>query len=225
MAKALLFIPFSIPLPYIKSWNEKVLTIKSNKLTQNIGRFALLLGFRTNIAVHGGALVVIGILIFIFQMTKTILKLEKINTLAAFVLSALACLLLTITAGFLLSWNLAFGETFDHLSILLSHMTLGLAGWFTLLIMGLSYKMVPMFSLSHGFTNKWTDSALYTYLIGLAVTFISYWVHMPTIRAVGLLLLFIGYGFFALDIKEILAKRVKKKLTKTLFFFVYGDLE
>ena len=218
MAKALLFIPFSIPLPYIKSWNEKVLTIKSNKLTQNIGRFALLLGFRTNIAVHGGALVVIGILIFIFQMTKTILKLEKINTLAAFVLSALACLLLTITAGFLLSWNLAFGETFDHLSILLSHMTLGLAGWFTLLIMGLSYKMVPMFSLSHGFTNKWTDSALYTYLIGLAVTFISYWVHLPTIRAVGLLLLFIGYGFFALDMKEILAKRVKKKLEKPFSF-------
>ena len=220
MAKALLFIPFSIPLPYIKSWNEKVLTIKSNKLTQNIGRFALLLGFRTNITVHGGALVVIGILIFIFQMTKTILKLEKINTLAAFVLSALACLLLTITAGFLLSWNLAFGETFDHVSILLSHMTLGLAGWFTLLIMGLSYKMVPMFSLSHGFTNKWTDPALYTYLTGLAVTIISYWVHLPTIRAVGLLLLFIGYGFFALDIKEILAKRVKKKLDKPFSFSI-----
>ena len=32
----------------------------------------LILGFRTNIAVHGGALVVIGILIFIFQMAKTI---------------------------------------------------------------------------------------------------------------------------------------------------------
>ena len=41
MAKALLFIPFSIPLPYIKSWNEKVLTIKSNKLTQNIGRLLI----------------------------------------------------------------------------------------------------------------------------------------------------------------------------------------
>ena len=113
MAKALLFIPFSIPLPYIRSWNEKVLTIKLNKLTQNIGKIALLLGFRTNIAVHGGALVVISILIFIFQMTKMMLKLEKINTLAALVLSALACLLLTITAGFLLSWYLAFGETFD----------------------------------------------------------------------------------------------------------------
>ena len=80
--------------------------------------------------------------------------------------------------------------------------------------------MVPMFSLSHGFTNKWTDPALYTYLIGLAVTIISYWVHLPTIRAVGLLLLFIGYGFFALDMKEILAKRVKKKLDKPFSFSI-----
>ena len=39
--------------------------------------FAILLGFRTNIAVYGGALVVIGILIFIFQMFKTMLTLEK----------------------------------------------------------------------------------------------------------------------------------------------------
>ena len=140
--------------------------------------------------------------------------------MAAFVLSALACLLLTITAGFLLAWNLAFGETFDHVSILLSHMTLGLAGWFTLLIMGLSYKMVPMFSLSHGFTNKWTDPALYHvfnracghdyFLLG----------SFANIRAVGLLLLFIGYGFFALDMKEILTKRVKKKLDKPFSFSI-----
>ena len=83
-----------------------------------------------------------------------------------------------------------------------------------------NHKMVPMFSLSHGFTNKWTDPALYTYLIELAVTILSYWVHLPTIRAVGLLLLFIGYGFFALDMKEILAKRVKKKLDKPFSFSI-----
>ena len=93
--------------------------------------------------------------------------------------------------------------------------------------MGLSYKMVPMFSLSHGFTNKWTDPALYTYLIELAVTILSYWVHLPTICAVGLLLLFIGYGFFALDMKEILAKRVKKTLDKPFSFsitVIWNDL-
>ena len=210
-----------IPVAFLTSiWNQKLGFIQFFITAIGLTSFALLLGFRTNIAVHGGALVVIGILIFIFQMTKTMLKLEKFTTMAAFVISALACLLLTVTAGFLLAWNLAFGETFDHVSILLSHMTLGLAGWFTLLIMGLSYKMVPMFSLSHGFTNKWTDPALYTYLTGLAVTIISYWVHLPTIRAVGLLLLFIGYGFFALDMKEILAKRVKKKLDKPFSFSI-----
>lgn len=210
-----------IPVAFLTSiWNQKLGFIQFFITAIGLTSFALLLGFRTNIAVHGGALVVIGILIFIFQMTKTMLKLEKFTTMAAFVISALACLLLTVTAGFLLAWNLAFGEMFDHVSILLSHMTLGLAGWFTLLIMGLSYKMIPMFSLSHGFTNKWTDPALYTYLTGLAVTIISYWIHLPTIRAVGLLLLFIGYGFFALDIKEILAKRVKKKLDKPFSFSI-----
>ena len=210
-----------IPVAFLTSiWNQKLGFIQFFITAIGLTSFALLLGFRTNIAVHGGALVVIGISDLYFSNDQNDLEIGKVNTLAAFVLSALACLLLTITAGFLLAWNLAFGETFDHVSILLSHMTLGLAGWFTLLIMGLSYKMVPMFSLSHGFTNKWTDPALYTYLTGLAVTIISYWVHLPTIRAVGLLLLFIGYGFFALDIKEILAKRVKKKLDKPFSFSI-----
>ncbi|WP_338472419.1 hypothetical protein R4Z10_06645 [Niallia sp. XMNu-256] len=210
-----------IPVTFLTSiWNQRLGFVQFFITAIGLTSFAILLGYRTNIAVYGGALVVIGILIFIFQMAKTIAKLEKASTMAAFVISALACLLLTITAGFLLAWNLAFGELFDHVSILLSHMTLGLAGWFTLLIMGLSYKMVPMFSLSHGFTNKWADPAFYTYLTGLAVTIISYWVTIPSLRAVGLLLLFLGYGFFALDMKEVLSKLVKKKLDKPFSFSI-----
>ncbi len=210
-----------IPVTFLTSiWNQKLGFAQFFITAIGLTSFAILLGYRTNIAVYGGALVVIGILIFIFQMFKTMAALEKVTTMASFVIAALVCLFLTITAGFLLAWNLAFGETFDHVSILLSHMTLGLAGWFTLLIIGLSYKMVPMFSLSHGFTNKWADPALYTYVTGLAVTIISYWVQMPTIRVVGLFLLFLGYGFFALDMKEVLAKRVKKRLDKPFAFSI-----
>jgi hypothetical protein len=113
-----------VPVAFLTSiWNQKLGFIQFFITAIGLTSFALLLGFRTNIAVHGGALVVIGILIFIFQIAKTMLKLEKFTTMAAFVISALACLLLTVTAGFLLAWNLAFGETFDHVSILLSHMT------------------------------------------------------------------------------------------------------
>lgn len=210
-----------IPVAFLTSiWNQTFGFIQLFITSIGIGSFALLLGFRTNLAVHGGALAVIGILMFIFQMAKTLATLENKNTMSAFVISSLVCLFFTVMAGFLLAWNFAFGEKFDHFPLLLSHITLGVGGWFTLLIMGLSYKMVPMFSLSHGFTNVWAKPALYTYLAGLAIAVISYWIETPSAKTFAFLLLLLGFGFFALDMKEILSKRVKKKLDKPFSFSV-----
>lgn len=210
-----------VPVAFLTPiWNQKFGFIQFFITAIGIVSFAFLLGFKTNIAIHAGGLVVLGILMFIFQMAKTLSALEKINIMATFLITALVCLLLTVSAGLLMAWNFAFGETFNHLPILLSHMTLGLGGWFTLLIMSFSYKLVPMFSLSHGFKNTWTKPSLYTYIAGLLIAIISYWVTIPSGKTIGFLLLFLGFGFFALDIKDVLSKRMKKKLDKPFSFSI-----
>ena len=69
-----------IPVAFLTSiWNQKLGFIQFFITAIGLTSFAILLGFRTNIAVYGGALVVIGILIFIFQMTKTMAEIGKVH--------------------------------------------------------------------------------------------------------------------------------------------------
>src|SRR5699024_6788593 len=83
------------------------------------------------------------------------------------VLGALICFFLTIAAGFWLMWNIAFASITNHSTVLYSHIVLGVAGWFTLLIFGFSYKLVPMFSLYHSHSMKWTKPTFFIFFVVL----------------------------------------------------------
>src|SRR5699024_4890750 len=128
-----------------------------------------LLGMNPKYALYGGIIAIGGILMFIVQMVMTILQQKKKTIMTAFVLGALICFFLTFAAGFWLMWNIALASITDHSTVLYSHIVLGVAGWFTLLIFGFSYKLVPMFSLSHSHSMKWAKPTFFTYIVGLFV--------------------------------------------------------
>jgi len=208
-----------VPVAFLTPiWNEKFGFVQFFVTALGVGLFAILLGVKPNMAIYGGIPAIIGVIMFIFQMTKTLVKQTNKNMMSYFVIAAIVCFFLTIAAGFILAWNLAYGGVISHNNILYSHISLGITGWFTLLIFGFSYKLVPMFSLSHGFSMKLAKPAFFTYIAGLVVVIISFWMDVQIVGMTGWLLLFIGFLFFTLDIKEILAKRIKKKLDKPFTF-------
>lgn len=208
-----------VPVAFLTPiWNQTFGYIQFAVTAVGVAVFAYLLGVKPVYAIYGGVIVIIGILMFIFQMTMTILKQKNKNMMTYFVLGALICFVLTILAGFLLVWNIAFGMIDVHNTILYSHITLGVAGWFTLLIFGFSYKLVPMFSLSHGFSMKWAKPAFIVYVLGLIILISSFWTYSHVLQMLGWITLFIGYSFFALDVREILSKRMRKKLDKPFSF-------
>ena len=210
-----------VPVAFLTPiWNQKLGYIQFVITVIGITSLTLLLGFQPSYAVYGGILTIIGIILFIFQMAMTIAKQKKRNMISFFVIAAIISFSLTILAGFLLAWNIAYGGIESHNTILYSHITLGVAGWFTLLIFGFSYKLVPMFSLSHGFSLKWTGLSFSTYVFGLLVLIVSFWINFSALTTVGWLFLFIGFSFFALDMRAILHKRLKKKLDKPFTFSV-----
>lgn len=136
-----------------------------------------------------------------------------------FVGSALLFLLLTILFGLTLALHFWSGnEAADHLFILKTHILFGMCGWFSLLIMGFSYKMVPMFSLAHGFSMKLARYVYVFYVTGLIVTFISFFQDGRGPFAAGAGLLLTGFALFAYHIWTILQKRVKKKLDRPFQF-------
>ncbi len=214
-----------IPVTFLTPiWNQGFGFVQFAVTAIGLSSFAILLGYRPNLAIHGAILFIIGVLMFLFQMAMTLRARKERNIMSYFIIYALTSLLLTIIFGFMLAYNLAFGEFFAHLSVLLSHITFGVAGWFTLLIFTLSYKLVPMFSLSHGFSMKWSKAALSLYLIGLISTIFSYWVELAGLRLIGFLFLFLGFGCFFLDMREILGKRMKKKLDQPFTFSIFAIL-
>ncbi|WP_313893567.1 hypothetical protein [Psychrobacillus sp.] len=208
-----------VPVAFLTPiWSQKLGAIQFSFTLVGITSLSLLLGIKPDIAVYGGILTIIGMVLFIFQMALTIGKQKKKNIITYFVLAAITCFFLTILAGFLLAWNIAYGGISSHNTILTSHITLGVAGWFTLLIFGFSYKLVPMFSLAHGFSMKWAKLAFFSYLVGLLVVIVSFGMQDTTLRTGGWLLLFCGFTFFVLDMKDILSKRLKKRLDKPFMF-------
>lgn len=208
-----------VPVAFLTEiWSHKLGYIQLWITIIGITCFAILLGVAPQFAVYGAAVAIVGVLLFLFQMGCTILKQKQKNMMTYFVLAALTSLALTISAGLLLAWNLSAHAFSNHNQILSTHILFGLAGWFTLLIIGFSYKLVPMFSLSHGFSMKMAKKAFIAYICGLMLWTISVWIHHSVGQTIGWLLLLMGFFLFTLDILEILKKRIRKQLDKPLQF-------
>lgn len=210
-----------VPVAFLTPiWSQKFGLVQFVVTIIGFTSFILLIGLAPGKAVYGGMLAVIGVLMFLLQMFLTIIKQQNKNMMTAFVMSALVCFFLTVIAGFTLAWSLTFGSIDMHQAILQSHLAFGITGWFTLLIFAFSYKLVPMFSLSHGFTMKGAKPAFFLYISGLVMLIMSFLIHTPMIQVIGWALLLVGYSCFVVDIRDILKKRIKRKLDKPFSFSI-----
>src|SRR5690625_997997 len=131
--------------------------------------FAVLLGLNVPYAVYGGMIAVIGVLMFIFQMFKTLTTQKEKNIMSYFVMGALTALTLAIIAGFILVWNLSFSSIVSQEHLIFALISLVIAGCFTLLLFGFSDTLIPIFSLSHGLAMKWAKPAFFPSSVGLLI--------------------------------------------------------
>lgn len=123
---------------------------------------------------HFGSVMAVGVGLFVFNIGKTLWRAPKWNVVAIAIASALAWFSLTVIAGLSMAAakasydsteglataegvrNMlsglravaAFMSRFEAISTMHAHAHLGAVGLFTMLIVGLSYKLIPMFTLS-----------------------------------------------------------------------------
>lgn len=209
-----------VPVAFLTPiWNEKFGFIQFSIIATGIVWFSTALYVAPQTALIPGLLTLIGILMFLFQMVMTLRKQAKPNILTAFVGTALLCLFITIFLGIIMILSMKYGFASGYyLVIFKSHLLLGAAGWFTLLIFGFSYKMVPMFSLAHGYPMTPAKYVYISYVTGLIVTIAGFLADYSVILTFGLLLLFVGFSVFSWHILLIIKKRVKRKLDKPFQF-------
>lgn len=101
----------------------------------------------------GGSLVIIGVLLAIYTIGVPLLRARPLPLPGRMVLVAMGFLLATITLGLLMALALTVPTTAAYFGPLLAngigyHALAGLGGWFTICAIGVSYKLLPMFTLA-----------------------------------------------------------------------------
>ncbi|WP_044732106.1 membrane protein [Geobacillus kaustophilus] len=183
--------------------------------------FAISLAAAPTRAFLPGLLLLLGIVLFVWQMAMTLRKQETKNVMTLFVATSLLFLLLTAAAGGLLAFHFFAATGADsHETAFVLHVLFGLCGWFTLLIIGFSYKMAPMFSLAHGFSLRPARCVYALYTSGIAVSLLHLFLPGQVWLMVGTALLTSGFTVFAWHIRTILQKRMKKALDRPFQFSV-----
>ncbi|WP_210367804.1 hypothetical protein [Bacillus sp. REN3] len=209
-----------VPVAFLTPiWNERFGFVQFTVTASGIGSFALFLYINPGHALFPGILTLTGILMFLVQMFMTLKSQAKATVLTLFICAALFSLLGTVSLGLTLVISMATGFASEYFqAIFHSHILLGTAGWFSLLIFGFSYKMVPMFSLSHEYTMKPAPFLFAIYALGLITTLYSFIADSNSYSIMGTFLLFAGFVLFAWHIKLIIDRRVKRKLDRPFQF-------
>ena len=116
---------------------------------------------------YGGIVVLVSLLIFVLETFLTINKVKKLNLVMMSVLLANSFLFLGLIFGILMALGYAGTIEIDILSLLKAHIYLVLGGYVGITIMGMSLILLPMFWLSHSFSWKPVEYALWTMSIGV----------------------------------------------------------
>lgn len=169
---------------------------------------------------HFGSLVALGIGLFVFNMARTLRRVPRWNVVATGIASAVVWLTLTGLAGLYVAaakcWTFS---PFSPLPQMHAHAHLGGVGFFVLMIVAVSYKLVPMFSLSEVQSVRragWSIGLLNAGLAGLFVTILldSAWKLLFAAVIVAAL------GLYGLELRAILRARKRRPLDWALRYFL-----
>jgi len=163
---------------------------------------------------HFGSVLVVGVGLFVYNLVRTLLRVPKWSVTATAVTAALGWLALTVTVGLCVAAGKCTYETadalpasspvgalerglsavagfmarFDALSAMHAHAHLGGIGFFTMLIVGVSYKLIPMFTLSELQSKLRAGLSIVLLNIGLVGSFVTILLRSPWKLAFALVL-------------------------------------
>lgn len=154
---------------------------------------------------HFGMAMFIGVGLFVYNIARTLMRVPKWNVTATAVTAAITWLTLTVTAGLFIAVGKCsyestgdlvtaggvrqivaglrgvgtFTSHFDAISAMHAHAHLGSIGCFTMLIVGVSYKLIPMFTLSEIQSKRRAAASVALLNVGLAGSFITILLRSP----------------------------------------------
>lgn len=166
----------------------------------------------------GGIVIVLAVAHYVVVLGVTLAHATARPLTVRFLLSSLVYLCVVVSLGLTAAFNFQFGflgAAFNQL--LLTHITLGILGWLSSTLIGVSYTLARMFALAHGHGDRLGRLIfvlLHMSIIALALGFIFSW--FPLILA-GEGVLLVSAWLFAYDFIGMLRVRRRKVLDVTQY--------
>jgi hypothetical protein len=173
---------------------------------------------------HFGSAVALGMFILVYNVARTLHRSPHRNAVWLGLASALAWLTLTALAGLYVAAAKCWHFTpFSHLSQMHAHAHAGGLGFFVTLLVGVSYKLVPMFALGEIQSERRARTALWLLNAGSMAVFVAVLIDARW-KFPAALLVAAGLALHAVEIAAILRARKRRKLDSGLRAFLAGCL-
>lgn len=161
---------------------------------------------------HFASVLALGVGWFVYNMVRTLRTIPHWNVIAFGIASSLAWLSLTILAGLFLAatkcWTFS---PFDTVAAMHAHAHLGVVGVFLILIVAVSFKLVPMFALSERQSPRrasWSLGLLNVGLLGAVTTILL----QSALKFFFALVIVAGLVVYAVELRAILQARKRRSL-------------
>jgi len=178
-----------------------------------IGTVLMVFGFLLSPALlpYGGVIVLTSMMIFVMEIFMTIFKVEKLNLVMSSVLISNTFLFFGIIFGLLMALSYAGTIDLDISALLHGHVYMVIGGYISITIMGLSVVLVPMFTLSHGFSMRPLEISISLMSVGVVLVVLSSLLDFEILEYLGYILSIVSLGFYFYLIYIIYDTRPRKE--------------
>ncbi|MBI2265684.1 MAG: hypothetical protein HYU64_11005 [Armatimonadetes bacterium] len=172
------------------------------------------------------SLAAFGLLLLVLNLLGTVVRASNLTLIGFYILSAILHLTLALGIGVLLAFQLVHPFLpVDQLTLLRAHVYAAFAGWIGMTVMGVSLRLIPMFSLSHGFSTRPGWIALILTNVGLIGTVVSQFAGYGGVASLCTIVLIAGLVSYLVQVLLIIRSRVRKlpdpALTGSLISYLY----
>jgi hypothetical protein len=193
-----------------------------------IGTLMMVFGFYVNVAVlpYGGTFVLIAMAMFTLNVFVTLKKVETFSLVVKCVIVSNIFLLLGLIIGIVMALSFAGTISVDVMALLKAHVYLIVGGYVGVTIMGLSLVLLPMFGLSHNFSQTPITVAVYMLSTGIIIVTLSALFDLELIKYVGYIISIASFILYFYQIVLIYKTRARKEndIWVKSMFFAYGSL-
>jgi hypothetical protein len=179
-----------------------------------VGLFAAGIASSSTVLHHTGiALITVGILLVLGNVGASLASAARRDTTWAGIAIALGFLTSTLVLGILLLHNLHTGFLGDaRIRFLAAHLHLALAGWVLVMIVGVSFRLLPMFLLAHGADTRWAGRALALLAAGVPALAVGLLAGVPLVAWLGLIAMEAGLACFLRPCLAFYRVRIRKRI-------------